>query len=203
MNKYLKRDIELARKAFTNEDNEYKIRTIDKFLSGRIDDIKYVYIDKFSVVLITDLSTEEFYYIRTYTLNLIPAIVHIISSFYKNLDLMMAPSKTSKVFFLDKDTELKFYKSGLCGIETLFTVGFEYDGADNLTYVFNNEDEKYTKKFWKKLGAHRAEIIRYVKRIEKLKKMNLYSINSHVAYHLKKYYNSLSYSEKLEVELDL
>ena len=203
MNKQLKKDIALVKKAFINGDNDYKIRSIEKFLSGRINDIKYIYIDRYSTVVITALYTEEFYYFKAYTTNLIPAIVHVVSLFYKNLDMMMAPSKANKVFFLDKDIELKFYKSGLGDIETLFVVGFEYNSADTMTYVFDDKDKKYTKKFWKRLGAHRVELIKYFKRIEKFKKLNKYTIDSHVVYHLKKYYNSLSPSEKLEVELGL
>ena len=42
----------------------------------------------------------------------------------------------------------------------------------------------------------------YFKKAEESKKLKC-TIDSHVAYHLRKYYNSLSPSEKLEVELDL
>ena len=116
--------------------------------------------------------------------------------------MMMSPSKANKVFFLDRDTELKFCSELGC-IETEFAVGFECHGVDIMTYAFDDKDKKYTKKFWKRLGAHRVEIIKYFKRIEKFNMLNKHTIDSHVAYHLRKYYNFLSPSEKLEVELDL
>ena len=211
MNKQLRKDIALVRNAFINgypySDINDRIVDIEKFLSGRIDDIKSVHVGKYSTFVRTTHDAKEFRYYHTYTTNLIPAIVHIVSSFYKNLDMLISPSKANKFFlnkvlFLDKDTELKFY-GGLGDIENAFAVGFECHGVDTRTYVFDDKNKKYTKKFWKRLGAHRLEIIKYFKRIEKSNMLNKHTIDSHVAHHLRKYYNSLSPSEKLEVELDL
>lgn len=198
MNKQLRKNIALVRGAFIYGNNYYKTRSIEKFLSGQIDGIKYVHIDRFSTVVVSDLGLEEFYHFKTYRTNLVPLISYIVSSLYKNLDMMTAPSKANVVFFLDKDTEIKF-----SDINTRFAVGFEYGSHDVLTYVFDNKDKKYTKKFWKRLGAHRLKLIKYLKKVEESKKLNKYAIDSHVAHHLRKYYNSLSPSEKLEVELDL
>lgn len=197
MNKQLRKDIALVRRAYILESN-YDGRIIEKFLSGQIEGIKYVHIDRFNTVVISDLGMKEFYHFKTYTTNLVPAISYIVSSLYKNLDMMMAPSKANSVFFLDKDTEFK-----LGDINTMFVVGFEYAGHDVWTYVFDNKDKKYTKKFWKRLGAHRLKLIKYFKKVKECNKLNKYTIDSHVAHHLRKYYNSLSPSEKLEVELDL
>ena len=197
MNKQLRKDIALVRRAYILDSN-YDGRSIEKFLSGQIEGIKCVHIDRFNTVVISDLGIKEFYHFKTYTTNLVPAISYIVSSLYKNLDMMMAPSKANSVFFLDKDTEFK-----LGDINTMFVVGFEYAGHDVWTYVFDNKDKKYTKKFWKRLGAHRLKLIKYLKKVEESKKLNKYTIDSHVAHHLRKYYNSLSPSEKLEVELDL
>ena len=197
MNKQLRKNIALVREAFIYGNNYYNARSIEKFLSGQIDGIKYVHIDRFSTVVISDLGVEEFYHSKTCRTNLVPLISYIASSLYKNLDMMAAPSKANSVFFLDKDTEFKFGD-----IDTMFAVGFKYAGHDVWTYVFDNKDKKYTKKFWKRLGAHRLKLIKYFKKAEESKKLKC-TIDSHVAYHLRKYYNSLSPSEKLEVELDL
>ena len=197
MNKQLRKNIALVRGAFIYGDNCYNARSIEKFLSGQIDGIKYVHIDRFSTVVISDLGVEEFYHSKTCRTNLVPLISYIASSLYKNLDMMTAPSKANTVFFLDKDTEIKF-----SDINTMFVVGFEHGAHDVLTYVFDNKDKKYTKKFWKRLGAHRLKLIKYFKKAEESKKLKC-TIDSHVAYHLRKYYNALSPSEKLEVELDL
>lgn len=159
MNKQLRKNIALVRGAFIYGNNYYNARSIEKFLSGQIDGIKYVHIDRFSTVVISDLGVEEFYHSKTCRTNLVPLISYIASSLYKSLDMMTAPSKANTVFFLDKDTEIKF-----SDINTMFVVGFEHGAHDVLTYVFDNKDKKYTKKFWKRLGAHRLKLIKYFKK---------------------------------------